>query len=306
MIGVDDRRRRLRVDDRTRRCRHRHRPPAARIGRDQALRVGDHFERAIHTRCGHRQRRVHRPRHLAVRAGEVGGDRVAAFADRQPDREGLVGLGTRRQHPVAVEDVLKARLAIGQQTQRRPHHRFGIVEHLVHDLQQLVGAVFLRQRLEARRTAPVRRDLRAQVALPLGGGAHIGEDDPLDIGVGPAVSVEPHRRQSQTLAIDFGHRPITARRGAADVGPVGAHAAKAQEPVAKERGGDDIDVGQVRAAVIGVVVDEHVAGLDRRDGRRSPRAPHRASSPDGSADPDLAPPCCRRRRRSRRNSRRQP
>src|SRR5262249_61520744 len=91
----------------------------------------------------------------------------------------------------------------------RPHHRLRIIEHLVHDLQQCIGAVFLSQRLETERTAPVRRDLGAQVTLPLGGGAHIGEDDPLDIGLGPAVSIEPHRRQSQTLAVDLGPRPVT-------------------------------------------------------------------------------------------------
>ena len=135
--------------------------------------------------------------------------------------------------------------------------------------QQFVGAVAFGERGEAGLGAAVGGDLGAQIAPALVRRADIGEDDRLDIRVGLAVAIEPHRRQAQPLAVDLGHGAVAARRGAADIRPMRPHAAEPEQKLAEKARRDDIDVGQVRAAVIRVVVDEHVAGFDTRERRRS-------------------------------------
>ena len=278
VVGVDHRRGKLRVHHRARRRGHRHRTPAAGVGRDQAFWIGDHLQRAEHAGRGDRERRIHRARHLRIGAGEVGDDRVAALDDAQLHGERLVVDLARRDDAVAVEDIGELRLAIGQRAQRGAHHGFRVVLHLLHDVEQRVGAVFRRQRLQPRRGTPVRRHLRAQIAEPLGGGADIGEDDRLDGGIRLAVAIQADRRQAQALAVDLGHRAVAAGRGAADVGPVRAHAAEAEQAAFVECGRDDVHVGQMRAALIRIVVDEHVAGRDigKRLHDRAHRIGHRA------------------------------
>ena len=186
------------------------------------------------------------------------------------------------------------------------HHGFRVVLHLLHDVEQRVGAVFRRQRLQPRRGAPVRRHLGAEIAETFGGRADVGEDDRLDGGIRLAVAIQTYRRQAQALAVDLSDRAVAARRGAADVGPMRAHAAEAEQARFVEGRCDDIHVGEMRAALVRIVVDEHVAWRRHRERRARRHAPHRASSRGGSAGRGPARPCCRQCRRCRRSSRRQP
>ena len=78
-----------------------------------------------------------------------------------------------------------------------------------------------------------------------------------------ALGVETHTGEAQSLAVNLGGGAVAAGAGTADVGPVGADAGVAQQHLVIEvDGGDDIHIGEVGAAEIGVVVDEHVTGGD--------------------------------------------
>ena len=138
---------------------------------------------------------------------------------------------------------------------------------------------------------PVGRDLGAQVPAALGRSAHVREDDVLHVAVDHTGPLDAHRRQAEPFAVDLGHRAVAAGGGAADVGPVRAHAAEAEQgfaafaaaaavvAAADEGGSDHVHVRQVRAAEVGVVVDERVARPDVFSpglGHRAHRIRHRA------------------------------
>ena len=74
-----------------------------------------------------------------------------------------------------------------------------------------------------------------------------------------------------------------AGHDAADLGVMGAAGGEEQQPAARRivDRRDDGHVGQVRAAAIGIVGDEHVAGARSSGCRRSSRAPFRPSPPGG-------------------------
>ena len=118
----------------------------------------------------------------------------------------------------------------------------------------------------SRRTPLVGGHLGAQIAAPLVRGADVGEDDAFHVGIGNARRAEPHRRQAQALAEDLGGGPVAARCGAADVRPVRPHAREAQQGAIEEGRGDDVHVGQVAPAEVGIVVDEDVARLEAAPG----------------------------------------
>ena len=47
------------------------------------------------------------------------------------------------EHAVAVAELLEARGAVGQRGQHRAHHALGVVDHLLHDLEQAAAPYFL-------------------------------------------------------------------------------------------------------------------------------------------------------------------
>ena len=116
---------------------------------------------------------------------------------------------------------------------------------------------------EARGAAQVGGDLGAQVAPPLVRRPHVREDDLLHVAIDDPRGVEAHGRQAQALAVDLGRRAVAAGRAAADVRPVGAHAGPAEQPALEKGRRDDVDVGEMAAAEVRVVVDEDVAGRRR-------------------------------------------
>ena len=136
MVGVDDRRREVRVDHAPALGVELDRPPAAGIGRDEVAGVGDHLDGGVDPGRGHGQRGVHRPRHLRIGAGEVDDEPVAALGDLHPDAEDRVLLLALLEDPVAVAEVLEGGGAIGQGGERRPHHPLRVVHDLLHDCKQ--------------------------------------------------------------------------------------------------------------------------------------------------------------------------
>ena len=94
------------------------------------------------------------------------------------------------------------------------------------------------------------------------GHADIRHDDGEDLVVELARLEEPHRRQAQSLLLDLGRsRRIAARHRAADVRPVSGVRKPGEQPSAIEERLHELDVHQVRAAEVGVIDGEDVAGL---------------------------------------------
>ena len=146
-----------------------------------------------------------------------------------PQREQISRQIDRRSpYAIAIDRVGDGDLAIGQGAQRGAHHGLGIAQHRIHDAQQFISAVFTRQRFQPLPSAAVGSHLGAQIAHALAGRADIGHDDGLDRRVGLSGAVKPDGRDTQALTVNLCHRAITARCGATDIGPMRAHAAKAQ------------------------------------------------------------------------------
>jgi hypothetical protein len=193
---------------------------------------------------------------LAGRAAEV--ERELVAGDRRAQAQLDVAVAR-------LEHVARFVRGVGQRRQAGAHAPLGVVDRLRHRGLQAAAGVQLAQPLHA---GPVGRELGAQVGAALGRLAHL-RDQLVERG-----RIEPTRRDHHSLVAQ--RRRIgrhRAGRGAADVGVVRAVRREAELlAVVVERGRDDRDVGQVRAAAVGVVehprdvrgvlLSEH--GLDRR------------------------------------------
>ena len=183
VVGVDDGRGELGVDDRALRRLDLDGAPAAGVGRDQAVGIDRHLEAAEDARRADRQRRVDGALHLRVGAGEVDQHAVARLGDAHADPErGVLAVGVVGD-AVAVAEVLEVALAVGQIGQRGAHQPLGIVHHLGHVGDQAIGAVALGQRLQPLGGAQGGGELGAEVALALVRRAHVGEDHLLQVDV---------------------------------------------------------------------------------------------------------------------------
>ena len=163
---------------------------------------------------------------------------------------------------VAVAKVLKTSLAVRQLCQEGSHHALRVVEDFLHDFRKSLAAVFIGQVGQSLARPSVGSNLCTEVAPTLVGCADIRPYNRLDVPVEFAFVVYAHWRKSKTFAIDFRHRAVAARSGAADIRPMSTHAAKPEQLAFIEGGTDDIDVRQMRAAEIGVIVNEHIAIMD--------------------------------------------
>ena len=77
----------------------------------------------------------------------------------------------------------------------------------------------------------------------------------------PALAEQPHRRQVQTLLVDFGGAGgKAAGNAAADVGPVAAVGEKGGELSLVEEWPHHLHVHQVGAAQVGIVDDDDIPG----------------------------------------------
>ena len=194
-----------------------------------------------------------------VAAGEVDDQAVAGLLDVHADPERRVVALRVVGNAVAVAEVLETALAVRQIGQGRAHQPLGIVHDLGHVADEPLGAVALRQSLQPLGRAQGGGELGAEVALALVGRAHVGQDHLLEVDIERAAADEPQRRQAQPLAVDLRDRAVAAGRGRADIGPVRAQAGVAEQAPVVEGRAHHVDIGEVAAAEVGVVVDEHVA-----------------------------------------------
>ena len=120
---------------------------------------------------------------------------------------------------------------------------------------------------------------RGEVAAKLARVADVQRQQIEQVLARPAGLVEPDRRDAQPFLPDLGGAGIVgAMGGAADIAEMGADDGPEQALVAREYRHEDREIGQMAAAVIGIVEQKHVAGRDvleavldhqRRPGQRA-------------------------------------
>ena len=119
------------------------------------------------------------------------------------------------------------------------------------------------QRLEPALAHPGRADHRRHVAPEIPGMTHVEHDHLVHVVAQSAPVVEPQRRDAQALLPDLGREGVVgAVGGAADVALVRAVDRPEREPVAVEHRNEGRQVRDVVASPIGIVQQEHVAGMD--------------------------------------------
>ena len=178
---------------------------------------------------------------------------VGGAAEVQRERVGRDGRG-EAQLEVALarlEQVGRGARAVGQRVEAGTGAALGVVQHGGGGLAQALDAEAPGELAEAVDAGPVGGELRPQVGAALVGLAH----PPAELG--DRRGVEHPRGDDHALLVQRRrvgrHR---ARHPRADVGVVGARGREAQQLAGVgERGRHDRDVGQVRAACVGVVED---------------------------------------------------
>ena len=253
-------RRFLRIDDGALGQAQLDRPEAAAVGRDGGVGEGAHGE----ARRGQRTGRHAIERSLGLRTGalEVELDVAALHRDGDLDADRLVELDT-----VIVEVIDEAIGSLGDGAERLAGHDLRTLQEFVEDRGQLVVAVAVGELGQPAPRHRAGRDLGIEVAHHRIGYAHILADHLDQRVVEDAGVAQLQGRNPQPLLVDLRcvgrHR---SRRHAADVLMVCHGAAQRDDLAAMKDRRDDGDVGQVRAAGVGVVQDVDVAVAHAVDG----------------------------------------
>jgi hypothetical protein len=204
-----------------------------------------------------RARGVERAPRRGVARAEVAAQRRGAALQHDAD--------PRARARGILEHVLERRPPRRETAHERARQPLGPVHQLAGAAPQLVLAVLGREREQALLPDAVGGPLRQQVALALGRTAHVGEDEGQGLALERAGAHQVQRRDAQALAVDVLGARHRAGDGAAHVGVVRAVGAEEIRPRApgQEHGRDDGQVGQVRAAAVGIVEQHGVARSHR-------------------------------------------
>ena len=220
-----------------------------------------------------RQRAVEVAVDLRRGAGEVDLERVARDGHRAA--HGQVARLVRGRRPRARRRRGRCRRG---SSRSRARAALGVVEHLRHRALPAAPRPWRSaSSLEAPCGEPVGGQLGAQVGLALARARACAPiRSPSSRSSSSPAAREPGRRDHDALLVEARRAGRHAARDlAADVGVVGAGGGEAGRAGRRGRGARRRDVGQVRAAPVGVVQDPDVAGL--RAPRRAPPRPRRAS-----------------------------
>ena len=208
---------------------------------------------------GERERRVDGALDLGRRAGEIRDEAVSRHGDGHGDGDG-VGVDAVVVHPVG-EGVA----AVGHGGDGIAGEALGLVEERRGTCGEAVGPVLVGQGEIAALAGEAGRHLRAHVAEDLARHAHVAVDQLEHRLHRLARRVEPEGRDAQAFLEDLrGVAAVASRRLAPHVELMPDARRPAHEPRLHEDGLEDVEVGQVRSALEGVVEDEHVAGGEAR------------------------------------------
>ena len=221
-------------------------------------------------------RGVHEARHLRIAPGEIDLDVAAALGDLRSDLDVVVAAA------VIVEEGFAMERAVLPGRDHGTRLRLGGIEHRLDrgfdGRRAKLGKEFLQATLAEMRGADHGREVAAEVV----GIAHVERDHVEDVVAQPACLVELDRRDAQAFLPDLGGiRIVGAMRRTADVALMRAHHGPEQPAAAGEHRHEGSDVGQMAAAVIGIVHQDDVAGRDVLEALL-----HRARRPGQRADVD--------------------
>ena len=205
---------------------------------------------------------VHRPAARRARFRQVEGEVLPCLRDAQADAERCV------VDAVGIDEGLALVDAVGDLRDFGPHLPGGTGPELGNHLLDDTVAITVDKLSEALLAHVQRSRLCLDVADALARHADIRHDDGEDLLVQLARLEEPHRRQAQPLLLDLGRpRRIASRHRAADIRPVSGVGKPGEQAPAVEERLHELDVHEVRAAEVGVVDGEDVAGLHRLGAR---------------------------------------
>jgi hypothetical protein len=197
-------------------------------------------------------------RHSCVRARQVDRDLVALHDHLRLDAQADAAVAR-----VVVEPA-RGRLidAVRDLRDLRAEHPLRVVHPVVARAHHSVDAVALHEPQEAVAPEPAGGEHRVHVAAVHRLGADVVEEHPVEVLVQHASPVPPQAVVELRLRVDVEGVGVDARVGAADVEHVRRHGREPEQLALVEDRDGDGDVGRVRRAEVGMVVDDHVALLD--------------------------------------------
>ena len=219
------------------------------VGIDQAL---EHVDDA---RVGLRRGGVGGRLALLVAAGEIDGQAAGLDRDRGGQLHRLVG------DAVAVHEHLGAERAVGELGEGRARAPLRVAQQLLEILRQRGRPVLGHQRRNALNAEAVGRGLGAEVAGDLARAAEVGADHREDVRVDLAALDEAHAGDDEAFLVDLAGDADAAGRAAADIDVMRDVGHVAEQRAVVEDRRDERDVVEVHAALVGIVDEDAVAGL---------------------------------------------
>ena len=232
-----------------------------KVDRIEHARVGGHIGEHMlqsHITSGDCRgtRDVHRPGALRRGARKVQRQPVTSHGHVERNRQQLVF------HAVVVQHVFKAVAAIGQAANVRAHQTHGTCAQLHQGLRHFGIAVFIQQSVQAASTQFERCQLAVQVTPQAVGQAGVRAQNGQHIVFQHTAAQDAHRRNlHRFLPTLGGRRVVVAGHRTAHVVPVCGRSQKAIQLTVAKAGLDQFEVVGVRAALIRVVEQPHVARL---------------------------------------------
>ena len=213
--------------------------------------------------------RVDRAAHLRIGAGPVDDQLVAL------DGHGDVESHRRIDDAVVLHVLGELVDAVRDGLDLGPHPALGVVHELVRGLLDELAAEAVEQLDHAPLGDPQRADLRVEVAPRVPRRAVVGHDQPPQVHVVDVALDDLDRRDPQALLEDLGGVRGEAADGlAADLGEMADVGHEAEQLALVEDRAHDAVLGDVRAAAVGIVVQDDVAGLERLDAELLDRPAH--------------------------------
>ena len=164
---------------------------------------------------------------------------------------------------VVLDLVLEAVDAVLDGADLRAHAALGVIHQVEHVAAELVLAVLADELGQPALAHVHARDERAQVAVVVAGGADVREQQLPDLLHVLAAALDLDRGHADALVEDLGRLAGEgARHHAADLLQMADGHGEAHELVIDEDRLDQRVLGAVQAAAVGVVVADHVAGLE--------------------------------------------
>lgn len=163
---------------------------------------------------------------------------------------------------VIVEEILGGITAVGQLTDQTAELQGRTALQLDQCVRHRGIAIFIQQGMQAADAEIERIHLPVHVAIKTVGQARIGTQNVDHILAQLAGGIELHRRNDHAFLEAFRrHRIVITRHIATDIMPVPDRSEVAEDLVIAEEGPHQLEIAQMRAAVVGVIEDIDIAVL---------------------------------------------